>query len=157
MHMMMAGLLMFEYMGVVKVNSKRLFIVVVLVAILGAGSYYLTGKFASNASPINAGDNGAEESEVVELSDDELMKKFEKALSTIEDQYVEEVDRQQLIEGAISGMINELGDPFSDYMDQETANEFVESLGSEFQGIGAEVSMINGKVTIVSPFRDSPS
>lgn len=155
--MMMAGLLMFQYMGVVKVNSKRLFIVVILVMILGAGSYYLTGLFMTNASQSNTDRNESQESEIVELNDDELMKKFEKALNTIEDRYVEEVDRQDLIEGAISGMIDELGDPFSDYMDQETANEFVESLGSEFQGIGAEVSMINGKVTIVSPFRDSPA
>ncbi|MDQ0206747.1 carboxyl-terminal processing protease [Alkalicoccobacillus murimartini] len=138
-------------------NSKRLFIVVVLVALLGAGSYYVTGMFSSEASPVAPGQEGSEQVDTVELSDDELMKKFEKALSTIEGQYVEEVDRKQLIEGAISGMVEELGDPFSDYMDQETANEFVESLGSEFQGIGAEVSMINGKVTIVSPFRDSPA
>ncbi|TSB48620.1 PDZ domain-containing protein [Alkalicoccobacillus porphyridii] len=113
--------------------------------------------FSSEATPILQGSGDGEQTEVVELDDDELMKKFEKALETIESQYVEEVDRQKLIEGAISGMVGELGDPFSDYMDQETANEFVESLGSEFQGIGAEVSMINGKVTIVSPFRESPA
>ncbi|PAM92621.1 peptidase S41, partial [Flavobacterium sp. IR1] len=55
------------------------------------------------------------------------------------------------------GMLDTLDDPYSVYMDQETANQFVESLGSSFEGIGAEVSMTDGTVTIVAPFRESPA
>lgn len=90
-------------------------------------------------------------------ANDELLAKFEKALKVIEEQYVEEVDPEVLIEGAIEGMLRTLDDPYSVYMDPETVDRFLESLGSHFEGIGAEVSMQDGKVTIVAPFRDSPA
>lgn len=89
-------------------------------------------------------------------NDDELAK-LERALEIIEEQYVEEVDRDTLIEGAIEGMLQKLDDPYSVYMDPETVERFVESLGSHFEGIGAEVSMQDGKVTIVAPFKESPA
>lgn len=88
---------------------------------------------------------------------DEEIGKFFRALEMIDEQYYEEVDREKLIEGAIEGMLQSLGDPYSSYMDKEKAEQFAESLSSHFQGIGAEVSMINGQVTIIAPFRDSPA
>jgi carboxyl-terminal processing protease len=90
------------------------------------------------------------------VSDDEL-EKIGKAYKIISSQYVEDVDDQKLIEGAIQGMINTLKDPYSVYMNKETAEKFSESLDSSFEGIGAEVSMVDGKVTIVAPFKDSPA
>ncbi len=91
------------------------------------------------------------------ISDEEMLEKFSKALNIIQEQYVEEVDEQELLEGAIEGMLRSLDDPYSVYMDEETAQQFMESLGSHFEGIGAEVSMTDGKVTIVAPFRESPA
>ena len=43
------------------------------------------------------------------------------------------------------------------YMDEETASQFNESLDSSFEGIGAEVTMIDGKVIIIAPFKNSPA
>ncbi|WP_026688324.1 S41 family peptidase [Alteribacter aurantiacus] len=91
-----------------------------------------------------------------QLSDDKA-EKFHKAYSIIKDRYVEELDEDELMEGAINGMLEVLDDPYSVYMDEATAREFMDSLDSSFEGIGAEVSMTNGKVTIVAPFRDSPA
>src|SRR5699024_8388313 len=64
---------------------------------------------------------------------------------------------KQLIEGAIQGMIGSLEDPYSSYMDVESMQQFNETIESSFEGIGAEVSMVNGNVTIVSPIKDSPA
>ncbi len=75
----------------------------------------------------------------------------------IKQKYVHDVDDKQLIDGAIQGMIATLKDPYSVYMDKETAERFNESLDSSFEGIGAEVSMVDGKVTIVAPFKGSPA
>ncbi|SDH65753.1 S41 family peptidase [Alteribacillus bidgolensis] len=85
------------------------------------------------------------------------MEKIEQVYQMINEQYVEDVDEKQLLEGALEGMVKELDDPHSAYMDQETASEFSQSLESSFEGIGAEVSMVDDRVTIVSPFRDSPA
>lgn len=67
------------------------------------------------------------------------------------------VDSQALIDGAIQGMVGVLKDPYSSYMDAEEIAQFEESLGSSFEGIGTEVMMQNNRVTIVSPFKDSPA
>src|SRR5690606_23006798 len=61
------------------------------------------------------------------------------------------------IDGAISGMVEALDDLYSVYMDPETAKQFHSTLESSFEGIGAEVTMKNGRVTIVAPFKGSPA
>ncbi|OCA88235.1 peptidase S41 [Bacillus sp. FJAT-27225] len=85
------------------------------------------------------------------------LKKVSQAYDLIYSGYVEEVDKETLIEGAIEGMLAKLDDPYSVYMDQETAKQFHESLDSSFEGIGAEVGMDGGKIVIVSPFKNSPA
>ncbi|WP_107728256.1 S41 family peptidase [Desmospora activa] len=88
---------------------------------------------------------------------DRNMDKLREAYGLIQSQYIGEVKEQQLIDGAIRGMVESLDDPYSTYMDKNMAKQFHTSLESSFQGIGAEVTMKNGRVTIVSPFKDSPA
>lgn len=85
------------------------------------------------------------------------LDKVEKAYELILKSYVENVDDEKLIEGAIQGMLTTLDDPYSVYMNKETAKQFSQTLDSKFEGIGAEVSMVDSKVIIVSPFKDSPA
>jgi carboxyl-terminal processing protease len=92
-----------------------------------------------------------------EESDIAQLEKVSQAYELILNRYVEKVDQEKLVEGAIQGMLSVLKDPYSVYMDQETANQFNQSLDSSFEGIGAEVSKVDGKIVIVSPFKDSPA
>lgn len=118
---------------------------------VGAGiSYFLLTGTNGN---IHTGSVFAKEDKNAE----EDFNKIKTALELISSSYVEEVDRNELVEGAISGMVNTLEDPYSVYMDKETAGQFEQALDSSFEGIGAEVSMTDGKVTIVAPFKDSPA
>lgn len=75
----------------------------------------------------------------------------------IEGKFLSEVDHDKVVNGAINGMLSSLEDPFTVYMDQKEAKQFDESITSSFQGIGAEVSSEDGKVTIVSPIKGSPA
>lgn len=84
-------------------------------------------------------------------------KKLQKAHSVIKSKYVHQVNDQQLIDGAIEGMMQSLKDPHSTYMDQKAAQQFESGLSSTFSGIGAEVEMKNGKVTVISPVQGSPA
>lgn len=88
---------------------------------------------------------------------DEDLEKVAQTYRILLDRYVAEPDQEKVLEGAINGMLETLDDPYSVYMDADTASDFMDSLDSSFEGIGAEVSMVNGKVTIVAPFRDSPA
>lgn len=75
----------------------------------------------------------------------------------IQGKYVNEVDKDKIINGAINGMLSSLEDPFTVYMDQKESELFEEALDSTFQGIGAEVSLEDNKVTVVSPIKGSPA
>lgn len=83
--------------------------------------------------------------------------KIEQAYELITKAYIENVDPELLVEGAVEGMLATLGDPYSVYMNEEKAKEFNRSLDSSFEGIGAEMSQVDGKVIIVSPFKNSPA
>ncbi|WP_342563278.1 S41 family peptidase [Paenibacillus sp. FSL R7-0345] len=88
---------------------------------------------------------------------DKESQKLGTALNLIEDNYYDTVDRNKLIDGAVNGMMEALGDPYSNYMGKETAEKFEESIEGSFSGIGAEVSSDNGKVVVVSPIKGAPA
>lgn len=85
------------------------------------------------------------------------LRKINEVYSLIKDNYLQKVEDEKLIDGAINGMLGALEDPYSVYMDPKSAKQFNDSIHSAFEGIGAEVTMENGKVTIVSPFKGSPA
>lgn len=84
-------------------------------------------------------------------------EKLEKAYEIIKARYLRQVTDQQLMDGAIDGMLKSLKDPYSTYMDKKTAKQFMSDLESSFSGIGAEVTLKDGKVTIVAPIQGSPA
>jgi carboxyl-terminal processing protease len=90
---------------------------------------------------------------------DEMYKKlkvFSDVLSIIQKNYVEETKPEELIYGAINGMLRTL-DPHSSFMMPDMYKELqVETKGS-FGGIGIEISMKKNILTIVSPIEDTPA
>lgn len=72
-------------------------------------------------------------------------------------EYVDEPDQEKLIEGAINGMVESLDDPYTQYFPIEKYQAFEESVNAEFTGIGAEVSIENNRLHIVTPLEDSPA
>lgn len=120
---------------------------------LGAGGTYFLLEWPKQEK---GQQEKAEEEQPVEINLENL-DKVGKAYDLILNSYVEEVGEEELVEGAIQGMLSKLDDPYSVYMDKETVKQFNETLESSFEGIGAEVSMVDGKVIIVAPFKDSPA
>ncbi|MFC1513079.1 S41 family peptidase [Thermodesulfobacteriota bacterium] len=81
---------------------------------------------------------------------------FADVLNIIQKNYVEDVDTQQVIEGAIRGMLTTL-DPHSSYMKPDDFKELqVETKGS-FSGIGIEITMKDNILTVVSPIEGTPA
>ncbi|MEW9702763.1 S41 family peptidase [Paenibacillus sp. SI8] len=85
------------------------------------------------------------------------LSKISTTYQLIESKFLNQTDHDKLVNGAINGMLESLEDPFTVYMDQKEAKQFDESISSSFQGIGAEVSMDEGKFVIVSPIKGSPA
>ncbi len=75
----------------------------------------------------------------------------------IEGLYVEEPDEDQLQLGAITGMIEELNDPYTTFVPKRDTDDFERNLTGEYVGIGAEVQIRDGWLTISSPLDGSPA
>lgn len=68
-----------------------------------------------------------------------------------------DVDQQALIRGAIRGMVEALGDPYTQYIDPRHNAILKEDDEGHFEGIGATVDMVDGRLIIVAPMEGSPA
>ncbi|MFW6216328.1 MAG: S41 family peptidase [Desulfohalobiaceae bacterium] len=84
------------------------------------------------------------------------LKEFSQIIDLIENSYVKDVDREELIEGAIQGMLKNL-DPHSAYLDQDAFKEMQSETSGEFSGVGIEITLQNNQLTVVSPIEDTPA
>jgi carboxyl-terminal processing protease len=84
------------------------------------------------------------------------IKVFSEALNEIQKKYVEEKDSKELIYGAIRGMMNTL-DPHSTFLSPEEFKELEIETSGIFSGIGIEITLKDGLLTVVSPIEGSPA
>lgn len=84
------------------------------------------------------------------------LKQFSQIIDLIENTYVQEVDRRELIQGAIQGMLKNL-DPHSAFLDQEAFQDMQMETTGEFTGVGIEITVQNNRLTVVSPIEDTPA
>lgn len=77
-------------------------------------------------------------------------------MAATERYYVEPVERQQLLEGALRGMIGKL-DPHSAWLDKKEYAELLEDTEGKFGGIGIEVDLRGEQVTVIAPIEGGPS
>jgi carboxyl-terminal processing protease len=90
---------------------------------------------------------------------DELYRQvelFSSALGMIESEYVEDVSYKDLIYGALKGMLSSL-DPHSQFLDPESYNELKIETEGKFGGIGIEITIKDGLLTVVTPLEDTPA
>ncbi len=98
----------------------------------------------------------AEKSPPPKQDDYELYKLLVDTLDHVERSYVKEIDHRELIEAAIDGMLDKL-DPYSTYIKPEQIDRFRTMVESEFGGIGIQISMDAGKLTVISPLVGTPA
>jgi len=75
----------------------------------------------------------------------------------IQNEYIEKVDPSKLIEGAIQGMVEALGDPHSRWLTAEEWKEWKVEKEGEFGGLGMTVGVRDGFITIIEPLEDTPA
>ncbi len=85
-----------------------------------------------------------------------MFRLFTNTLNYVKDYYVEEKDPPDLIEKAIEGMVHSL-DPFSDFYTPEQTEEFKIQTTGEFGGLGIQIGIRNGVVTVISPIEGTPA
>ncbi|MFL8936213.1 S41 family peptidase [Rossellomorea oryzaecorticis] len=135
-----------------ELKGRKLIITILISMLIGAGGMY--GGFTL----FDFGNSGNELTEYSGNGDvADKLHKVEVAYDLISEKFFQDVNKGELVEGAIQGMLKTLNDPYSVYMNAETASQFNDALDSSFEGIGAEVTMMDGKLVIVAPFKNSPA
>jgi len=83
-------------------------------------------------------------------------KKIKRLINFIEKDYVDEVDTENLLDGAIKQMLGKL-DPHSVYIPKENQQANIENMQGNFVGIGVQFRMINDSITVIQPIKGGPS
>lgn len=119
--------------------KKALVIVILAVILFAVTSVYSAGKRR------NSGDEIYRQVEV-----------FSDALAIIRSEYAEDTKTKDLIYGALKGMLASL-DPHSQFMDPETYNELKVDTEGKFGGVGIEITVKDGLLTVITPIEDTPA
>ncbi|MDH3330056.1 MAG: S41 family peptidase [Desulfobulbaceae bacterium] len=81
---------------------------------------------------------------------------FSNVLTLLQEHYVDPIDSHEVITGAINGMLTSL-DPHSSYLTPDDFKELQEETHGSFSGIGIEITLKDGILTVVSPIEDTPA
>ena len=77
--------------------------------------------------------------------------------NNIVNNYYGDIDKGKLADSAIKGMVESLDDPYSNYMDGSTANDFNESIDGSFTGIGVMIQNGEDYTTVIEVYDDAPA
>jgi carboxyl-terminal processing protease len=125
-------------------RRRKRILVGLIAGIIGMGVISLGGKGLNRVSAV--GNESAYEG----------LEAFTNVLAIVQKNYVESVETQKLMEGAINGMLNAL-DPHSAYLTPDLYRELQVDTEGSFGGLGIEITLRDGILTVVSPIEDTPA
>jgi carboxyl-terminal processing protease len=84
---------------------------------------------------------------------------FWEAWEKLEEKYVdkEKLDTQEMIYGAISGMVKSLDDPYTIFLKPDDTKRFIEDVKGTFEGVGMEIGIRNGQLQVIAPLEGTPA
>ncbi|MFZ5906998.1 MAG: S41 family peptidase [Nitrospirota bacterium] len=124
-----------------KLNTRVVANIVLVCTIIAAGIFI--GRWT--ISSVSAQADGYEE-----------LKVFTEALSIVRKNYVEDAKPKDLVYGAIKGMVSSL-DPHSAFMTPEQYKEMQVDTRGEFGGLGIQIGIKDGMLTVIAPIEDTPA
>ena len=89
--------------------------------------------------------------------DNQYISEFKKAYNNIINGYVEKVDESKLIDAAIEGMYDYLGDPYTNYIDETNTDDLTDRLNGKYTGIGVEITKVEEGILVINVFKDGPA
>lgn len=133
-------------------NLKLTGVSLILIAVIFGAGFYL----GSTKNFLGTGDNKANASENADLS------AFWKVWNVLDEKFVaatttDQVSSEDRVYGAIKGMVDSLGDPYTVFLPPVENEELAESLQGNFSGVGMEVGLKDGFITVIAPLKNSPA
>jgi carboxyl-terminal processing protease len=121
-------------------------VALVLVTVMGGGALFLSGYSIGRDQGRTPGSD---------VSDAQAWQPFWDVYDAIRSRYpLDPVDRKTLVEGAIRGLVESVGDPYSSYLSPEDFRGTIDDISGTFEGIGAEIGAVDsaGNASDCSPF-----
>ncbi len=149
-------------------KSTRLLSYFLIFAVVFLSGWEAAGYYEHKVALSSSGDTQQEvPSPVAALSSllsspDQLpadLSLFWKVWGMVSDMYVDQtaINKQTMVYGAIKGMVSSLNDPYTVFMTPDETKDFDDSLNGTLEGIGAELTVKDGVLVIISPLKDSPA
>lgn len=81
------------------------------------------------------------------------------AWDTLEKKYADpqKLDTQEMIYGAVSGMVKSIGDPYTTFLDPQESKTFLEDVSGTFEGVGMEIGIRKGDLQVIAPLEGTPA
>lgn len=132
----------------------RVIMLVILTAFISSmvTTIYIYNKYEAKLLT-NTGDNSTSNSST-ESSIAKTLKMFKSLISS---KYIYDIDEENLIDGALKGYVEGLGDQYTEYLTKEEMEAFTEEASSEYVGIGIYVSNVNNQIYVVGVMKNSPA
>ncbi|WDC83720.1 S41 family peptidase [Caloramator sp. mosi_1] len=77
--------------------------------------------------------------------------------SKLQEKYVDKIDEDKLVEGAVRGMVDGIGDPYTVFMNKKEFEDFLTHTQGSYAGVGLYVGNKDGKIVVVAPIEDTPA
>lgn len=97
---------------------------------------------------------------IVSNEEYEFIKQFKKMIyvkKIVESEYVDKIDENKMVDGALKGMVEGIGDRYTVYMDQQEFDALKTHTGGSYAGIGIYIDEKDGKIVVVAPIEGSPA
>ena len=143
-----------------KRNKKRKpikYIVIIALLLASYGGVFYFGNIMATKGVILVNIPSKAVSDLDEIGDRNKYSNLFGLRSLLFSKYDGEIDDEKLLEGAMKGMADALGDPYTVYMSKDEYAEFIESSQGSFYGIGAQLGVRDDNITIIAPIEGSPA
>lgn len=88
---------------------------------------------------------------------DEHLEEFYSTYNDIIHEYYKDLDKDELIDAAIEGMVNHLDDPYSTFMNSKETESFNTTVNGQYKGIGVTIGLVEKRPTVIEMFDSSPA
>lgn len=138
-----------------RLKTARTIIVGISLVVLGAGFGYQYRDWQAEGGKLSLLPTAPVRLERSQLD----FSRFWQVWDTLESTYVNpgEIDQQKLIEGAIAGMTQAVGDPYTVYLPASENKQSKEDLNGEFDGVGIQLGYVRGSVGVQTPLEGHPA
>jgi len=138
---------------------SNILLIAALIFLVFGGGYRLGESQAKKAAQKNSASQPSPVVQTTQYKEDTNLDLFWQVWGLIKTKYADQtkVKNQEMLYGAIKGMVASLGDPYSYFLTPQENEQTKNDLGGKYEGIGAELGMKDGRIIVVSPLDNSPA